>query len=288
MIASVSIMAALGAMLFWGFGDFLIQKGTRKLGDIETLAWISFLGSLGLLPFVWHDLALVLQRSNFLILLGLGITAFIVAISNFEALKRGKLSIVEVLMELELPLTVIMGLIFLKEHINILQILLMVMIFVGIILIATKPGEIKKHHFFEKGAVLALITAIGYGLVNFLTAVGAKEISPLLTIWFPWVVFVGICICYLIYHGRLKTASRHIRNYAWLIVGMGIFDTLAWVLFAIALAKKELAVTIAITESYPVISLLLGITINHEKISKLQLVGATMTVAASFVIGVIS
>ncbi|MHB8870940.1 MAG: DMT family transporter [Candidatus Doudnabacteria bacterium] len=288
MIASVSILAALVAMLGWGFGDFLIQKATRKLGDVETLAWIGLLGSLGLLPFVWNDLALVLQRSNFIILLILGVIVFIVALINFEALKRGKLSVVEVLFELELPLTVILGMIFLKEHVNFLQVLLMLLIFVGIILIAAKPGEIKKRHFFEKGAVLALVTAIGYGLINFLTAVGAKEISPILTIWFPWVVFTGICIFYLLYHGRLKTASRHIRTYTWLIVGMGILDTLAWIFFAIAVEKKELAVTIAITESYPAISLLLGITINHEKISKLQIVGASITIVGSFLIGLTS
>jgi len=44
------IIFAFGAMLFWGFGDFLIQRTTRKIGDIETLAFISIFGSIGLLP----------------------------------------------------------------------------------------------------------------------------------------------------------------------------------------------------------------------------------------------
>jgi hypothetical protein len=35
----LSIAAALGAMLAWGIGDFLIQRVTRHVGDVEALAW---------------------------------------------------------------------------------------------------------------------------------------------------------------------------------------------------------------------------------------------------------
>lgn len=285
---SLSILAALGAMICWGVGDFLIQKGTRKLGDVETLAWIGCLGSLALLPFVWHDLALVFERANFLILLFLGFVTFGVGIMNFEALKRGKLSVVEVLLEFELPITVILGLIFLRESLSLIQVLLILFIFFGILLISFKPGELKKNHFFEKGAALAIFTAIGYGLINFLTAVGAKDISPILTIWFPWVVFSVICVFYLLYQHRFGPAVTRAEHYKWLVLSMGILDTAAWLFFALAVQKRQLAVTIAITESFPAISLFLGISINKEKISKLQIIGAIITICASFLIGLVA
>lgn len=283
----MSILAALGAMLAWGFGDFLIQKGIRKIGSIESLAWIGLLGSVGLLPFVWRNLSLLFERANLIILLALGLIVFAVALINFEALKRGKLSVVEVLLELELPITVMLGLVFLKETLAAPQVFLMLLILLGIVLIAIKPEELKRHHFFEKGAVLALFTAIGYGLINFLTAVGAKEVSPLLAIWFPWVVFTLICFVYLSFKRGVKTTLKHIRHYPWLIIGMGVVDTLAWLFFALAVQKNELAITIAITESYPAISLLLGISVNHEKITRLQILGAAATIIASFLIGII-
>ena len=37
MSISVGIGLAFVAMLCWGFGDFLIQRSTRKVGDIEAL-----------------------------------------------------------------------------------------------------------------------------------------------------------------------------------------------------------------------------------------------------------
>jgi drug/metabolite transporter (DMT)-like permease len=282
---SLDILAALGAMVAWGFGDFIIQKGTRKIGDMETLAWIGLLGTIGLTPFVWHDLALVVQTSNFLVLLLLGIITFAIGIANFEALKRGKISVVEVILEAELPIAVLLGLFFFRESLSILQILLIMLVFAGILLIAAEPGQIKKKHFLEKGAMLALIAAAGYGIIDFLTAVGAKTVSPLLTIWFTWVTFTIICLIYMAWQGKLIHFFKDAAKYKTIVLAMGIIDTLAWILFAIAVRNNELAITVAITESYPAIGLILGVAVNREKVAIHQYVGAIIAVAASFAIG---
>lgn len=41
-LVSLGILFAFVAMLFWGFGDFMIQKSTRKIGDWETVFLITF------------------------------------------------------------------------------------------------------------------------------------------------------------------------------------------------------------------------------------------------------
>ena len=53
---SVGIGLAFVAMLCWGFGDFLIQRSTRKVGDWGTFFVICAFGSVILLPFVWGDI----------------------------------------------------------------------------------------------------------------------------------------------------------------------------------------------------------------------------------------
>jgi drug/metabolite transporter (DMT)-like permease len=281
----LDIFAALGAMIAWGFGDFIIQKGTRKIGDVESLAWIGLLGSIGLLPFVWHDLFLVASRSNFLILLGLGIVSFVTGLINFESFKRGKLSVVDVILEVELPVAVLLGIFFFHNSLSFLEILLIIAVFTGIVLIAVEPGEIKRRHFVEKGAVLALVAAGGYALVDFLTAIGAKTASPLLAVWFPWVTFTIICVLYLVVTGRIKHFFRDAAQYKALVIGMGVIDTIAWVLFAIAVRNNQFAITVAITESYPAVALMLGVAVNREKVAIHQYIGAAIAVAASFAMG---
>jgi drug/metabolite transporter (DMT)-like permease len=283
---TASILAAIGAMFCWGFGDFFIQKSTRKIGDVETLAWIGILGSFGVLPFVWHELAIIWQKSNFQTLLLLGIITSVVSLINFEALRRGKLSVIEVLLEFELPITVILAIFFFNENLGLVQTLFVLVIFCGVLLIAIKPSDLKKYNKLESGALLALSTAVGYGLINFLTAVGAKETSPLIVVWVPWVMMSIISLLYLLYKGRVRSFYSHALENPGLVLSIGVLDTLAWVLFAIAVQRKELAVTIAITESYPAISLFLGVAVNRESITKYQIVGAILTISASIMIGI--
>ena len=282
---SLDILAAIGAMLCWGFGDFIIQKATRKIGDMEALAWIGILGTIGLTPFIWHDFSLVASRSNFLILLVLGAVNFIVGIINFEALKRGKISVIEVIMEAELPIAVLLGLFFLSDSLSAIQIFLILLVFAGIVLIAAEPGRFKRRHFFEQGAILALVAAAGYGIIDLLTAVGAKTVSPLLTIWFAWATFTLICLIYMAWRGNLTRFFKDATKYKTLVIGMGIIDTVAWILFAIAVRNNELAITVAITESYPAIGLILGVAVNREKVAIHQYIGAGIAVVASFAMG---
>ena len=93
MLFELSILFAFCAMLFWAFGDFLIQRSTRKIGDLESLAIIGIIGSIMLLPFVFHDLKLIFSTQNVVLLSVLGVFTFVTSILNFEALKEGKLSI---------------------------------------------------------------------------------------------------------------------------------------------------------------------------------------------------
>lgn len=74
-------------------------------------------------------------------------------------------------------------------------------------------------------------------------------------------------------------------KYKTLVLGMGVIDTVAWILFAIAVRNNELAITVAITESYPAIGLMLGVMINKEKVALHQYAGAVLAVAASFAMG---
>jgi len=102
MIIELSIIFAFLAMICWGFGDFFIQRCTRKIGNLESLAYIGIIGTLLLIPFIIKDFDLIFSSSNLFLLLGLGIITFIAAILDFEALKEGKLSVIDVLLEIEL------------------------------------------------------------------------------------------------------------------------------------------------------------------------------------------
>ncbi|VVB60508.1 EamA-like transporter family protein [uncultured archaeon] len=289
MLLEGSILAAVGSMLFWGFGDFFIQRETRRVGNLESLAFISIIGSLGLFPFVIPELPLLFTLQNVLLLFFISMVGFVVAMLDFEALREGKLSVVEVILEIELPITAMLGYLFFGETLSFIQLATVFLIFAGIIMISVESfsGDRRSKKRLEKGVLLAVFTAVGMGLANFLTAFGSKQVSPLMVTWMPWLVISIISLFFV--HRRegfgsmLKNASRFRR----LILVTGVFDTLGWLLYAVALVNNELAITTAITESYPAIGVLLGVWLNKEEILPHQYAGAALALAASVALALI-
>jgi len=283
----IALLAAFGAMLCWGIGDFLIQRAVWKVGDVEALAFIGVVGTIMLLPFAFTQLPLMFSGSNLTMLIAIGLLTFIVAITDFEALKKGKLSVIEIILELELPVTAVLAIYMLNEAVTISQLAAMSLVFAGIVLIAAKSLSLKNGLAgIEKGVLIGVAGAIGMGLLNFMTGFGAKTISPLLIIWAPWLFFTIFSLCYIWYTKTLHTFAANALKHKKLLIGMGIFDTLAWLFYAFATAAHNISIVTAITESYPAIAIMLGLTLNKEKILPHQFAGAALALGGSVVLAI--
>lgn len=284
MVLQIGIfIAVICATLSWAVGDFLIQKSTRKVGDVESLAWIGIIGTFALLPFVMKDFDLLFSLSNLLLLLILGVITFIAALFDFEALRVAKLSTTDIIMELELPTTIVLGYLFFKETLSAWQLIITSLIFLGIVLIATESFAHWKVRW-EKGVWLALLAAFGMGLTNFLTSASSRNISPIMAIWAPWLIFTIFCLV-LIYkrEGFSKFVSNASR-FRWLLLGMGFFDTVAWLSYSFAVSRENIGLITAITESYPAFAIFLGVWLNKEKIKHHQYLGAALAIISSVVL----
>jgi drug/metabolite transporter (DMT)-like permease len=275
------IFFAFGAFFLWGFGDFLIQKTVRKIGTIFTLAWIGLFGSIILLPFVWNDLYM-LKGNNLILIVGLGIITFFGGLMNLKALKEGKLSVVEIVLSIELPITIALGIFFLGEYLNLFQGFLVLLILMGILLTSTK--DLNLRFKIEKGVILGLLTAIFMAFTNLFTGVSSKTITPFIAIWGPWLVFTILTFGLILFIDEKGFFKSMKTNYK-LIIPTSIIDTSAWVCYALALSTMAVSITTAITESYPALALMLGVFINKEKIKKHQWLGAILSLVACIILG---
>lgn len=272
------ILYAFVAMVCWGFGDFFIQRSVRKIGDVEALFYIGLVSTITLAPFVISDIV-HLVREDWVFLGAIGVFTFLISLVNFEALKRGKLSVVEVVLEIELPFVILLGFVVFKETLSWISLGLMTLVFVGVCLVAIR-NKFSLKGKLEKGIWLALITACGLGLLDFFTASAARSYSPVLAIWFPWFIFTLACFVLILRRGTTRNLATHIRRYPRLLLGMALFDVAAWVAYAYALASGPLAIVTAITESYPALALFLGVWFNREVIKKHQWLGAALALVA--------
>jgi drug/metabolite transporter (DMT)-like permease len=264
MSSYIGIVFAFVALISWGVGDFFIQQTTRVVGSWKALFFIGIVGFVGLFPFVKNDLS-SLNGSSILLLSLLGVVIVFAALFDFEALRQGKITIVEPIIGLELPLTVGLSILFANESLSLLQLLLIVVVFIGIVLAITSHHTHLHYHkrIFEKGVILAGIGAIGMALV---------------TIWFTHSLLAVVCGIYLFVKGEFGKLMSDFKKYPKQIIGQSIFDNLAWVSFAKATTYIPIAIATTISESYIALSVMLGLFVNKEKLKRHQIIGVTLAI----------
>jgi drug/metabolite transporter (DMT)-like permease len=274
------VLWALLAVIGWGFGDYLIQRFSRQLGIWKTLFFISFIGTVGLLPFVWNDLGSVFTSQVLLWSITTGIVMTIASIFVFESFKVGKLAVMEPIVSAELPVAVLLAVTVWHEALSIKGWLLVLTIFIGIVLAVTERSKHLHYHkrILEKGAIFAAVGALMNGLMDLLMGASSQEISPLLTVWSVWMVGTVITFAYLLGKGKLIQLAKDIAQFPIGLIIMGILDTAAWVGFAMAAIHIPISVTAAISEGYIIIAILLGLLVNRERLRKHQTLGVILAI----------
>lgn len=286
----VGIALAFAAMLCWGFGDFFIQKSTRKVGDIETLFLMTLIGALILLPFIITRLPALLQVSiTQIVALGVAsIVLLLAAVLDFEALRVGKLSIVEPTWSLEIPAAALLALFILGETINLNQIILIAILVVSLVLVSFKGGKISKRVFLEKGFFFAVAGALIMGGANFFMGYGARVTDPIVINFVTDTFIMIVTGLMLISRGRLMATFKDFGRNMSVIMPMSIADKAAWVAFTFSMVLAPIAVAVALSESYIIVAVLFGLFLNKEKLKKHQWVGLIFAIVTAITLAAIT
>lgn len=281
----LGIFFALGALFAWAFGDFFIQRSTRRVGTIKALFFIASAGAIGFLPFVWNDIGQLLEGKNLLWLALAASVTFFAAVFDFDALHDGKLAVVEPILGLELPIVVLLAILVCGERLSVVQTIAIAAIFVGL-LFAVTAKKIKWHKriILEKGFVYAGIGAVGMGLTNFLYAYWSQQASPLIVVWSIHTVLACVCLVVMMRRGVIHELAGDLRRHYRILVPMAIFDNLAWLAYSLACTHISIAVSNAISEIYIALALILGVVVNKEKLRKHQYFGAILAITALVVL----
>ena len=287
---NLGILLAFGALICWGFGDFNLQKLIRKLGDWGTLLIITLFGWIVLTPFVYKDLSFLFsfQDNSFLILMTAAVVISIAALLDFEALKQGKLAIVEPVLALEVPVSLVLSLFIIKETIGFLQLVLIFILILGLILVSLKSKHLLKRNWIERGVLVALLGALFMGSSNFLVGFASRITNPLLTNWFINMVMALLALVYLVFNKKVKEVIKDVKENKRLTFSTCILDNGAWVFFAFSMSLIPIAIAVAVSESYIALVALLGLVINKEYLMRHQKVGLLISLVSAIALAVIS
>jgi drug/metabolite transporter (DMT)-like permease len=289
---NIGVLFAIGAMLGWGFGDFLIEKSVRKMGNSVSLFFITAIGSILLLPFVWNDVTMLLSSQlgskEFWVLIGAGMFALIASLFDFEALRVGKISVVEPVYAIEIVLTVLVTGVVLDEWLTPTQTILVLAVIASILLVSVKSFSHLKKFRIERGVMFALVAALLMAGEIFFTGFGARLTSPLTVNWMSNTIIALVMVLYLARTKQLRSIIPKFRANTSLVARVSLIDNLAWISFAYSAIYIPIGLAVAISEAYIALAALLGLVINKEKLRPHQFAGVGITIVAVIALSYVS
>jgi drug/metabolite transporter (DMT)-like permease len=144
----------------------------------------------------------------------------------------------------------------------------------GLVVVSRAPGALKA---VSAGVGLALLAALGFGFYFIFLGVGAEDSVP-------WTVLVARLTSATLALAALLAAGVTLRVERVLlapVLAVGICDTSANVLFALASTRGLLSVVAVLTSLYPAVTVALAAVLLRERVGRGQLAGGAAVLAGA-------
>lgn len=293
----LGIVLALGASVCWGSGDFLGGLTTRRASLWAVIVGSQAVGLVGaalvtvLTGHAWPGFAAVWP-----VLLG-GVASVIAISCFYKALAIGSMSIVAPISATNAMIPFLVGLA-LGERPSAAQLAGVVLAAVGVVLVASERaragdtigaaalpnepaiepaalGARPEGRNQRRAIVLSLVAAVCMGLV----LVGYDATARHDALWAMLGGRMSSATIFLIVFLVLRPRVELRRSAVPFIVAVGLLDTGANGLFALATTQGYLSIVAVIGSVYPVVTVILAYAVLRERLARHQLAGAAATLA---------
>ena len=263
----------------WAVGDFLSVFPTRKIGAYSFAFWnniIWFLIFIPFYPFFLNDFN-HLSHLGFFILFVVSILDLIGLIFFYEGLKAGPVALVGTIGASFAALVVVFSLIFLRETITAVQLISIIVIFIGLFLSTLDLQALKKGKLtLSKGIIFAFIAMACWGIGYTFIKLPIKEMG-----WFWPNAFIGFMfpLFYLFLRLRkIKIVSPNYNNAFGVLIICSLLYAVGGTAFNYALSLGFSSIVAPISGAYPALLALLAFIFLKEKIIKQQIFGIIITI----------
>jgi drug/metabolite transporter (DMT)-like permease len=288
----MGILLGLVTALTWGGADFVARFSTHRVGTLRTMFYMQFTGFLlltismrwlggwghladgsGWQPWAWGLLAGLLNACG--------------TLSLYRAFEIGKMAVVAPLSAsypaLTLALSWLGG-----DQLSATRVVAVILILFGVVVVAGGehvPSEdsAKPQTTNTRGIGLAIAAAIGFGFLFWL--LGIRIVPRVGAIQAVWMIRLT---CSLLTASVIFSAAQPMRlprgSVRWMALGMGTFDTLAFVLSNRGMQMEQVAVISVLGSLYGAVTVGLAAIFLREQISRWQWAGIATIFGGIFLI----
>ncbi len=271
---------ALGASLIWGVADFQGAIRARHVGPLVVAAFAQIAGTALLV------VALVVVRDPFpgwgIWIPGAvaGMAGSIGHVVFYAALSRGPMGVIAPILAMSAAGPVLFAILWSGERPAPLQLAGLVLCVLGVVLVSRHAGEGDTRHG-RYGAVPLALLAIAIGTVMYVTLDMASEQSGLWGVGAQRTVSLPILLVLVavLVYARGAGTGRPPKGAFRAIAPIGLMDTAALLMFAIATSMGDLSLAVVLASLYPVVTVLLARFRLGEQLALVQRVGAVVAFA---------
>jgi drug/metabolite transporter (DMT)-like permease len=278
----VALVAGLGGMFGWGFADFFAKKTIDKIGDLKTLFWAQLIGVVPLLIlFIANPYTPEIKPWDPLFLVLFGIVSALSYLPLYAGFGKGQVSLLSPIFASYAVVVVLLSALFLGEKLTTVEALAISTVFVGIVLISTDIGDLKRmvkgKGLQTRGVPQVVSAMVMYSawLVFFDQFISGKNwIFYLLVIRFVAAMTLVVYAAVTKQSLKLTKKERKLTKY---VIGIGLFDVAAFSFVSYGFSNTSYTSIVAmLSATFSVPTLILAWLFLKEKITKSQAFAAVL------------
>ena len=271
-----AVVLALCAAALWGTGDFFGGLAARRVSVLTVLFWSQLVGLVGLVA--WTSASGSTRPGTGL---WLALAAGVAGVTGLGCLYRGMavgaMGIVAPISATSPIVPLVVDLLRGRSP-TAVQWAGITLALVGIVLVSREPGG--SHGPVAAGVGLALIAALSFGL--FIVGLGeaAQESAP----WAAAAARLGSVAAVVLVLAWTRTVPRVSARLLPLIVAVGVFDSGANALIALAATHGAIGIVAVLSSLYPITTILLARAVLHERLGPTRTAGGLIALGGAALI----
>ena len=288
----MGIFIGLLTALTWGGADFTARFSTHRIGTLRTMFYMQFVGFLlltlsmrwlggwghladgsGWQPWAWGLLAGALNACG--------------TLSLYRSFEIGKMSVVAPLSASYPALTLILSWLG-GDHLSAARVVGILFILLGVAVVAGgehAPSEnsAQPTKTNTRGIGWAIIAAIAFGFLFWLLGIWiVPRVGAVQAVWMIRLTSASLTALIIFFAAQPMHLPR--GSVCWMALGMGAFDTLAFVLSNRGMQMEQVAVISVLGSLYGAVTVGLAAIFLREHISRWQWTGIATIFAGIFLI----
>ncbi len=236
---------------------------------IFTVATVAL--SVGWLPFVGFKKAFCISRQGWFGVIMFAVTSLVAVWAFWAGVKRMDPSLAAFVNRAEVPMVILLGVIFLKERFSRYETLGLVLSIIGIIVM-----KLTLRFEYSDGFWLVLLGALFFGLTEFVSKIAIRHVPPIT------LAFLRNMIIAVVYWLMFMASGENFEGLekVWLgVIALGLIGPImARMMYLLALKRMDLSKVAVISQSQPVYVILIALLVLGQLPSVRETVGGIFLV----------